>query len=175
MAITRKALFAAAALVGLAGCLTPPSQAQLLADSAYEMNTASRFGRIDVALDHVGAHSQDDFSRRHAGWGREMRIVDVELTSLRMIAKDEASVLVSVAWQRPADAIVRFTHLAQCWRDERGGGWLLVSEEPVGGDSGLLGEPTKNSAGAAPDEVDAAPAEPSPRVTDPSRIGQIGP
>jgi hypothetical protein len=144
----RKALLALGIAAPL-GCVPPVSPGQLLADSAYDMNTATRFGRMDVALEHVGPAAQEDFTKRHEGWGRDKRIVDVELTGLRMRASDEADVTVSVMWQRPDEAHVRFTQLAQRWQDGRGG-WRMTSEELSGGDVGLLGE---RAGSAAPQRV----------------------
>jgi hypothetical protein len=144
----RKALLTLG-IAALGGCVPPISPGQLLADSAYDMNTATRFGRMDVALEHVGPAAQGDFTKRHAGWGRELRIVDVELTGLRMRASDEADVTVNVMWQRPDEAHVRSTQLAQRWQDARGG-WRMTSEERSGGDVGLLGE---RSGPTAPQRV----------------------
>ena len=120
--------------------MTPTTPTQRLADSAYAMNNATRFGRMDVALEHVGATARDEFARKHAAWGRGLRIVDVEVQGMSMLPESEADVFLSVSWQRADEAQVRVTHVSQRWRDDRG--WRLTKEERKMGDFGLLGEET---------------------------------
>src|SRR5262245_46784498 len=100
------ALASAACLAAsLAGCIAPPSSAQRLNDAAYELNTATRFGRMDIATEHVAALCREEFARRHAEWGRSVRIVDLEFGGAS-ITKEGAEVLVTVTWQRPSDPVV---------------------------------------------------------------------
>ena len=57
-------------VLGLAGCFGAPTPGQRLTDSAYEMNTAARFGRMDIALGSVAAKakatgvSYEEFQRK---------------------------------------------------------------------------------------------------------------
>jgi len=157
------ALFIASASA-LVGCLPPVSPSQLLADSAYDMNVATRFGRMDVALDFVGDDARSAFTREHADWGRDLRVVDVELLNLDMGAKDQASVVLSVLWQRLDEAQTRTTQLTQSWQDGRGG-WRMTSEKRSGGDLGLLGDRTKPAASADGAEIARAPRGPSFQTT----------
>ncbi len=145
-----------AAAASLAGCVPPVSSSQLLADSAYDMNVATRFGRMDVAMDFVGEGARAAFTREHADWGKELRVVDVELLSLDIGAKDQASVVLSVLWQRLDEAQTRTTQLTQSWQDGRGG-WRMISEKRSGGDQGLLGERPKPAVSAEPGEIARAP------------------
>ncbi len=55
--------------LGLAACVIPPTSAQRLTESAYDLNTAARFGRMDVALEHVRDTVRSEFSVRHASKG----------------------------------------------------------------------------------------------------------
>ncbi|WP_437674336.1 hypothetical protein [Sorangium sp. So ce131] len=115
------------------------------------MNTAARFGRMDVAMERVGSGARQDFMRRHQGWGTRLRVVDVEFGGFEMLKRDEADVYLDVLWLRQDEATVRATRIAQRWRDERGH-WQLVGEERRDGDTGLLGEPppdAEKSAGEA--------------------------
>lgn len=138
------------AAAALTGCLPPANPSQLLADSAFDMNVATRFGRMDVALEHVGDDARESFARTHARWGRDVRVVDIELLSLGMKGNDQADVSVSVAWQRPDDANIRTTQLAQRWQDGRGG-WRMTSEKRQSGDLGLLDDRPKTAASAPED------------------------
>lgn len=142
-------------IAALPGCFGPASPSQRLADSAYEMNDAMRFARMDLALSHVAPAARDSFVRRHQAWGSAVRIVDVEFGGVGMSAKDQAEVLLAVSWQKPDEAVIRVTQVAQRWRDVDG--WKVVSEDRRGGAWGLFGEPEPKT----PPPAEAAPAEPS--------------
>jgi hypothetical protein len=132
-----------ALLVGtMAGCignLTPIQRAQ---DAANEFTTATRFGRMDMALERVSREDREAFVRRHAAWGTTVRIVDCDILGVRLTDREHAEVTLAVSWQRVDESEMRVTHLAQHWRDRKGA-WLLDSEERAGGDVGLLGEQAK--------------------------------
>lgn len=150
----RKTVLLAAAAWAAIGCVPPASPSQLLADSAYDMNVATRFGRMDVALDYVSESSREDFTRRHRAWGKDLRVVDVEVTKLDMRGNDQADVALNVIWLRQDEAQTRTTQLAQSWQDGRGG-WRMTSEKQSGGDAGLIDEPSKTPETAAKSGGDA--------------------
>lgn len=158
----------AACLLAVAGCFSPPNAAQRLSDAAVEMNTATRFGRMDIAMEHVGAAARADFAHRHAAWGGGVRVVDLELGGFELTQRDEAEVLVSVAWQRLDESTLRVTQIAQRWRDERGR-WQLIEEKRKDGDAGLLGELASSKAKAATPDAGAS-SEPAPAPA-PQRLG----
>lgn len=135
-----KALLLVLGLAFLGGCLAPPSQSQRVTDSAREMNLATRFGRMDVALSHAAKGAQQSFMERRAEWGKGIRIVDVELAGLAMKDEFSATIQVDVSWVRVNDDTLRTTRLAQIWKDD--GGWHLMREMRMAGDLGLFGEPT---------------------------------
>lgn len=143
----RTAAILALSLLGY-GC-TPPNLTQSLGDSANELNRATRFGRMDVALELVGAKARDDFAKRHADWGRGTRIVDVELAGMTMVEKEAADVFLTVQWQPIDQSEVRTTFLAQRWT-HTDGSWLLAEEERRSGDGGLFGEAIPSPPSTAP-------------------------
>jgi hypothetical protein len=150
-----RTLALALALVASAGCFPPGANGGAkLAEVAYDMNVATRFGRIDIAMDHVAPTSVETFMAQHASWGRSLRVLDVEFAGVRMLPNGEARVDVLVMWQRVNGATLRTTQLAQTWRDHTGR-WLVVKEEEAGGDVGLLDEPAPPAAG----KTDAANAD----------------
>ncbi len=122
----------------LPNCMSPPSQAERVTDAARELNLATRFGRMDIALGHTAKGARGTFLERRNRWGKDVRIVDVELAGLSMQDKLKATIQVDVAWVRNNDATLRSTRLAQVWRDD--GGWQLVREQRLAGDMGLFGE-----------------------------------
>ena len=125
-------------LVGLlAGCVPPPSPMQRLTDAAYDLNTATRFGRFDVAMDYVEPGTQLQFANRHAKWGQGVRVLDVDLVSIRPVAEDVVEVQVMVAWHRIDEMTMRQSRIAQRWKmtDDD---WRMVEERRVGGSPGLF-------------------------------------
>lgn len=120
-------------------CLPPQAPAQAVSDVARDLNFATRFGRMDVALEHTSEQHQPDFVQRRASWGTALRVVDVEVASLEVHSPEDAHVLVDVAWVRMDEGLLRSTRLKQHWENP-GGGWKLSAEERAGGDVGLLGE-----------------------------------
>src|SRR5262249_14722833 len=127
--------------MGGAGCLGNFTPVQRVQDAANELGTATRFGRMDIAMERVSRAGREQFARRHAGWGNSIRIVDVDVLGLRLRDKEHADVALAVNWQRLDDSEMRSTEIAQHWTDHRGA-WLLETEERASGDVGLLGEPT---------------------------------
>lgn len=120
-------------------CIPPQAPSQAVSDVARDLNLATRFGRMDVALEHTSTSHQSDFLEKRADWGTEIRVVDVELSQLSLSSTDAAEVLVDVAWVRMNEGTLRSTRLKQRWENP-GGGWKLSGEERIAGDVGLLGE-----------------------------------
>ena len=136
----RKSLAALLCLsaLGQSACLAPQGPAQRATDAARELNIAARFGRMDVAIGHASNGARKQFLERRVAWGKETRVLDVELAGLSMSNERQALVLVDVAWMRMSEGSLRSTRIAQTWRDEEG--WQLVREQRVAGDIGLFGE-----------------------------------
>jgi hypothetical protein len=133
----RLVLLATAAILAL-GCVAPPTQATRATDAARELNLASRFGRMDIALGGTAPGARESFLERRVAWGKEVRIVDVELAGMAMKDELNAIIQVDIAWVRADDDTLRATRIAQTWRDD--GGWHLVREQRLAGDLGLFGE-----------------------------------
>lgn len=135
-------------LFAVAGCVVPPSASQRLADSAYDLNTAARVGRMDIALEHVRDVAKEDFSRTRAAWGKSVRVMDYELSGVSLRKDGDADVAITVDWQRIDEANMRSTEIAQRWTNKRGT-WFLIGEKERGGDKGLLGALTPAAPGPA--------------------------
>jgi hypothetical protein len=133
------------------GCMAPPPPSQRVADVARELNTAARFGRMDVALGHTADGTRKHFSQRRAAWGTDVRVLDFELSGLAMKDSENATVLVDIQWMRIDQDTLRVTRVEQSWRgatEDRG--WVLVRERRIGGDLGLFGERMARAEPAAP-------------------------
>lgn len=127
------------AVMCLTGCMPSQVPSQQVTEVARDLNVATRFGRMDVAVEHTAEAHRSDFLKHRAAWGNEVRVMDVEFAQLDMQASDKANVLVDISWMRMNEGLLRSTRLKQNWHNP-GGGWKLNGEERVAGDLGLLGE-----------------------------------
>jgi hypothetical protein len=150
------ALLALASLA-LSACFSPVAPGPRLSESANELNNATRFGRMDIALEHVGPKEREIWGKAHAGWGRNVRIVDLEMAGMNLKKSSEAEVMVNISWQKPDQSNVLTTAILQSWKDVSGT-WFLVSEEEKAGDTGLLADDKKPAGEAATATV--APSAP---------------
>jgi hypothetical protein len=151
MSQLRMAPVALAAALWLVGCFAPPTHTQRLTDAARELNLAARFGRMDIAASHAARGARETFLQRRSQWGRDVRVIDVALTSLALDETEQhALITVDVAWTRIDEGSLRNTQVAQVWRDEEGT-WQLTRERRVAGDIGLFGEPVQVVRPPSPD------------------------
>jgi hypothetical protein len=136
----RRHVYAYLLTVALAnGCFAPASPAQRVSDAARDLNVATRFGKMDLVVSHVDASVRADFMARRAQWGREIRLVDIDLAGIEVRDETHAIVTVDVSWVPLRDNILRATRLSQNWQDD-GHGWKLARETRLAGDHGLFGE-----------------------------------
>jgi len=143
--------FAAAVSVLLSGCAlasqSKPARAQ---ETALELNLNARFGRMELAAEHVAEPARAAFFDKRRGWGTSIRVADYDMTGLRMLKNDEdCETTVRVAWFRAAENDLQTTTLKQKWHDFKGA-WKLTEETRIDGAIGLLGEPPLASAAPAP-------------------------
>jgi hypothetical protein len=134
----------AALLAGAAGCAAPPTALARAQEAAQELNLDARFGRNELAMEHVAPAERDDFALHHQGWGTRVRVADLELAGMKAHGNQDVDVIVRVAWYRPEQQELRVTTLKQRWHDKDG--WHLVGEERLDGDVGLIGEPVVYAA-----------------------------
>ena len=126
-------------LVLVSGCFAPASPAQRVSDAARDLNVATRFGKMDMVVSHVDASVRADFMARRSQWGRDIRLVDIDLAGVEIRDETHALVTVDVSWVPLRDNILRSTRVSQNWEDN-GHGWKLSREKRLAGDLGLFGE-----------------------------------
>jgi hypothetical protein len=128
-------------VLGLAvgGCLGNTTPVGRVQEAAQELNTASRFGRMDIALDRVARDARDGFAKRHAAWGAGVRVMEAEVSGVNLKDKEHADLFVTVSWQKLTESDMRSTVVLQRWKDEKGT-WRVTAEERASGDWGLFGE-----------------------------------
>lgn len=121
------------------GCMPMGAPAQQINDVARDVNVATRFGRMDVAMEHTSEAHRSEFMRTRADWGKEIRVLDIELSKLELKKLDSAEVFVDVSWVRMDEGVLRSTRVKQTWLNN-GDDWQIDAEERLSGDIGLLGE-----------------------------------
>lgn len=134
-----KALLPLLCVFSLAACVMPPSASEKASDAARELNLSARFGNLEVAAKKAAEHARADFVQRHALWGSQIRVVDVELAGMTMPDSDHAVFQVDYSWMRSNESTMRTTRVTQRWTS-LSGPWAMESEERAAGDVGLFGE-----------------------------------
>jgi hypothetical protein len=130
------------------------SSASRAQEAAQEFNLNTRFGRNELVMERVAAKVREEFGQHHRGWGSSIRIADSELGGLHMASDSDAEVSVRVAWYRPDEEDLHVTQLRQKWHDQKGV-FVLVAEERIDGDVGLLGERIVQQAPDTPPRASA--------------------
>src|ERR1700688_17511 len=87
-------------LLPLTACLMPPQGAALMQQTAQQFNFDLRFGRMELAGEQIAPKYNDDFTKKHRGWGSSVHITDAETVGLRMKGVENCDVSVRVAWYR---------------------------------------------------------------------------
>lgn len=128
------------------GGQSKPARAQ---EAALELNLNARFGRMELAAEHVAPKARDAFFDKRKAWGTTIRVADYDMTALKMHGEDDCETVVRVAWYHSAQNDLRSTTLKQKWHDFKGD-WKLTEETRIEGDLGLLGEPMPPSEGHVP-------------------------
>jgi hypothetical protein len=140
--LTRPRAALAALALGTAACSASMGPKAKLDEAVQDYNTAARFGRLDIARERVASIARVGFAKRHALWGSDVRVVDVEMGSVEKSSNSEVTLLVAYSWFRPNEGTLRTTTVRQTWKTEAfAEGWTLQTEERASGDVGLLGEP----------------------------------
>ena len=141
----------AAALLLLSGCaiVAPMSPSARAQETATELNVNSRFGRMELATEHVAPDHREAWLQRHKAWGGNIRVADYEMAGFKMKGDNDAETLVRVSWYRVEQGDLRNTMLKQDWHQSKGA-WQLTQEKHAEGDVGLLGEPPPPPAPGTP-------------------------
>jgi hypothetical protein len=150
----------AALLLTLGACMPPQTPMQRLTDSAYDMNAALRFGRMDIALPYVSEDAQPQFARHHAGWGENLRIVDLDLVAIRAMGPGAVAVDLVVTWHPVDEMTIHQSRITQHWEQQRDD-WRMVEEQRSGGDPGLFQGPAAAEPKQARLDAAAPPKTPS--------------
>jgi hypothetical protein len=130
----------------VAGCATQADHRRRLMDQAQDLNVASRFGRIDVASQYAMTEAQPTFMQRRRSWGREIQVLDTQISHTQVKDSDDAEVVVQIDWTRATEGLLHTTWVKQEWHSEARGPWKLQAEQQIEGDKGLFGESSPQQA-----------------------------
>ncbi len=137
----------------LSACALSPPPAQRVAEAARELNSAARFGEMDVALQHTAEGARAHFAKHRVDWGHMVRVIDFNVSGLSMKDSENATVMVDIQWTRLDEDTLRETQVEQTWRGTtEDNGWALTRERRVSGDLGLFGERVARLDSTAPRE-----------------------
>lgn len=136
----------------LGACVSPMHSSRQLIESARESSVAARFGQFDAAARFADPPARPGFLERRSAWGKELRVVDVEVSGVNLEDDVRAEVTVSVSWTRLSEGLLRNSTVLQNWENTQRG-WRLVAERRVGGDAGLFGEPLPPSQALPANDV----------------------
>jgi hypothetical protein len=109
-----------------------------LSDQVALFTDDLRWGRIPAAETQLAQPMRASFSRRHAGWGRALQIMDVEVDETR-VSGLIGTVRTRYTWMRRDEMDTRETVVETRWRaTAMSGDWTCEDEHVVGGDPTLL-------------------------------------
>lgn len=120
-------------------CMGPQTPQGKADEAIREFNEATRWGRMDLAIDTASAAHREEFMKNHESWHNSLRIMEAELAGMQLSDATHAKVQVDVHWTMSDDTTLRVTRLEQTWVDNEGK-WTLMSEKRIAGAEGLFGE-----------------------------------
>ncbi|MEZ4392435.1 MAG: hypothetical protein R3A48_15210 [Polyangiales bacterium] len=145
------------------GCIS--TNRATLDETAALFHDDLRWGRIPVAEGAVEARAREAFQQHHRGWGREVRVVDLDVDSVRL-ASTTGSLRVRVTWVGGTNSTdVRESVVEERWVSTDGN-WRLAHEAIIAGDETLF--PAAAPA-ATPTETPSATPSPAPSAQKPTR------
>lgn len=141
----------------LSGCLLNNiNPTQKLSERVQEYSDATRWNRMDIAVQMVTTGYRDAFIKSHATWGRAVEVADSEVVHIQ-IAPDgnTATSTLAYSWYDLSAMTLARTVVRQQW-DIRNG-YQVMSEEVIEGDAALLPTtPATDDDGDAADQLASA-------------------
>lgn len=132
----------------LGGCLLNNiNPSQKLNERVQEYSDATRWNRLDIAVQMVTASYRDAFIKSHSTWGRAIEVADSELVHIQ-IAPDgnTATSTIAYSWYDLSAMTLARTVVRQQW-DIRNG-YQVMGEEIVEGAPELLPVATPSETSA---------------------------
>lgn len=149
-------LFAVSAWIVL-GC-GGPQTTDPLGDAVRSYNDGVRWGRYEVAANHIAPKERSQFVDDADERAKDLRITQYDVVRVERRGKRAAEVHVKVEWYKESEGTLHETHAKQTW-EKQGGAWLMVQEARLRGVEmpGLPEPPSPEPPSPEPPE----PVEPS--------------
>ncbi len=141
----------------LCGCLLNNiNPSQKLNERVQEYGDATRWNRLDIAVQMVTPSYREAFMKRHAAWGRAVEVADAELIHIQIAADgNTATSTLAYSWYDLSAMTLARTVVRQTW-DIRNG-YQVMSEDVLEGAAELLptpaGDSSDSSTSRGPDEL----------------------
>jgi hypothetical protein len=104
-----------------------------ITNAAREYNDGVRWGRLEIAAEHIPADRRQRFVERHKALEDELEIADYEMTGIELDPqKTRATAHVEYTWTLKRVGLVEKTVTDQVWELTRGV-WVVASETRVRG------------------------------------------
>lgn len=147
----------ACALVSCGG----PQASDPLGDAIRSYNDGVRWGRYEVAANHISPKERAQFVDDADERAKDLRITQYDVVRVERQGSRAASVHVKVEWYVETEGKLRQTHAKQTW-EKHGGSWLMVQEARLRGTKmpGLPEPPTPEPPERLPPNDD--PPTPAP-------------
>ena len=141
-----------------AGCVFQNlSPTERLKDAVYGLNSETRWGRMDLAIQRVVPAYRAEFEATHSRWGKSIRIADVDITNVETAGEDNESAVsyVSIRWYDARTLLMSDTVVAQTWKKVKGTYGLTGEAVRSGSPALLQTPPTPGGATSAGGEAPA--------------------
>lgn len=123
-------LFAISACV-VVGC-GGPQASDPLGDAIRSYNDGVRWGRYEVAANHIAPKERAQFVDDADERAKDLRITQYDVVQVERRGKSAATVHVKVEWYKESEGTLHETHAKQTW-EKHGGAWIMVQEARLRG------------------------------------------
>lgn len=132
-----RTLTAVLALLGCLGAGCIHTERRRLDEVVAFFHDDLRWNRMPAAEGAVDPRARAAFQRHHAGWGRAVTIMDMEMAHMQL-RDGVGTVVTRISWTRGEDStIVRDSVVEERWEHFEGD-WHLRAERVISGDTGLF-------------------------------------
>ncbi len=118
-------------IVVLCACSVPKA-GETLPDSVRIYNDGVRWGRYEVAANHVPAAQRSQFVDEADARAKDLHITEYDVVRIDRRGEEEARVQVKLSWYRESEGTLRETQSMQTW-ERHGKQWVIVDESRLRG------------------------------------------
>jgi hypothetical protein len=121
-----------AMILVLAACGAAPQSGDTLVDSIRAYNDGVRWGRFEVAANHIPAKQRSQFVDDNDDRAKDVKITQYDVVDVAQKTERAAKVHIKMEWYSDREGTVHETHAVQTW-ERRGKEWMMVDETRLKG------------------------------------------